>query len=147
MAYDSKGTVNKVILIGRLGQDPEVKYTPSGAAVATLSLATNTSYKDQDGKSQEQTEWHRVVVWRKQAEIVGQFTKKGHRLFVEGKLVTRSWNDKDGNKRFTTEVTADSIQLLESRGEREAVPHEATPMPTETDFSGPVPEEADDLPF
>ncbi len=147
MAYDSKGTINKVILIGRLGQDPEVKYTPSGAAVATLSLATNTSYKDQEGKMQEQTEWHRVVVWRKQAEVIGQYTKKGHRLYVEGKLATRSWNDKDGNKRYTTEVTADSIQLLESRGDREAPQHDAAPMPAETDFSGPVPEEADDLPF
>jgi len=147
MAYDSKGTLNKVMLIGRLGQDPEVKYTSSGAAVVTLSVATNTSYKDQEGKMQEQTEWNRVVAWRKQAELIGQFCKKGHRIFVEGKLVTRSWNDKDGNKRYSTEVQADAIQFLESRSDREPAGMEPPPAPTEADFSGPMPAEADDLPF
>jgi single-strand DNA-binding protein len=147
MAYDSKGTLNKVMLIGRLGQDPEVKYTPSGAAVVTLSVATNTSYKDQDGKMQEQTEWNRVVAWRKTAENIGQYCKKGHRIYVEGKLTTRSWNDKDGNKRYTTEITADSVQFLEGKSDREPIPQEPPPHPSEADFSGPTPAEADDLPF
>ncbi len=148
MAYDSKGTLNKVMLIGRLGQDPEVKYTPSGAAVVTLSVATNTSYKDQEGKMQEQTEWNRVVAWRKTAENIGQYCKKGHRIYVEGKLTTRSWNDKDGNKRYTTEITADSVQFLEGKSDREpAGPAEPPPHPAEADFSAPMPAEADDLPF
>jgi len=147
MAYDSKGTLNKVMLIGRLGQDPEVKSTPSGAAVATLSVAPNPSYKDQDGKRQAQTEWNRVVVWRKQAELVGQYCKKGHRIYVEGKLVTRSWNDKDGNKRYATEVQADSIQFLEAKGDREPVSHEPPPAVGEANFSEPLPADVDDLPF
>ena len=148
MAYDSKGTLNKVMLIGRLGQDPEVKYTPSGAAVVTLSVATNTSWKDQDGKQQEQTEWNRVVAWRKQAELIGQFCKKGHRIFIEGKLTTRSWTDKDGNKRYSTEVVVDAVHFLEAKAEREPVPHEPqAPPTTEVDFSGPMPAEPDDLPF
>ncbi len=148
MAFDSKGTLNKVMLIGRLGADPELKYTPSGAAVLTISIATNTSWKDQENKAQEKTEWHRVVAWRKLAETIGQYAKKGTRVYVEGKLLTRNWNDKDGVKHYTTEVQADHIQLLESRGERdtggEAV---EPPVPSEGDFSGPGPEEADDLPF
>ena len=83
MAFDSKGTLNKVMLIGRLGQDPELKYTPSGAAVLSFSIATNTSYKSQDGNSVENTEWHRIVAWRKTAEFVGQYAKKGTRVYVE----------------------------------------------------------------
>lgn len=116
MAYDSKGTVNKVILIGRLGQDPELKYTASGAAVLNLSIATNTSFKDKDGNSVDNTEWNRVVVWRKAAELVANMAKKGSRVYVEGKLQTRSWDDQNGNKRYTTEVQADQIQMLESAG-------------------------------
>ncbi len=145
MAYDSKGTVNKVILIGRLGQDPELKYTPSGAAVVTLSVATNTSYKGQDGNYVENTEWHRVVLWRKQAEAAAQYTKKGHRVYVEGKLTTRSWDDKDGIKRYTTEIQADSIQFLESRADSSSAP--PPPPPSETHVAEPSPEEGDDLPF
>ncbi len=148
MAFDSKGTLNKVMLIGRLGADPELKYTPSGAAVLTISIATNTSWKDQENKAQEKTEWHRVVAWRKLAETIGQYAKKGTRVYVEGKLVTRNWNDKDGVKHYTTEVQADHIQLLESRGERDAGGEAGEPpVPSEGDFSGPGPEEADDLPF
>jgi single-strand DNA-binding protein len=121
MAYDSKGTVNKVILIGRLGADPELKYTQANAAVLNLRLATNTSWKGQDGNLQESTEWHNVVVWRKTAEVVSKYTKKGSRIYVEGKLTTRSWDDKDGNKRYTTEVLADQIQLLDTRGDRDTL--------------------------
>ncbi|HOT95858.1 MAG TPA: single-stranded DNA-binding protein [bacterium] len=149
MAFDCKGTLNKVMLIGRLGADPELKYTPAGAAVLTLSLATNTSWKDQEGKAQEKTEWHRVVAWRKLAEVIGQYAKKGSRLYVEGKVVTRSWTDKDGTKRYTTEIQAESIQLLEGRGEREGAEMIETPLPTEADFNGQSQgsNSEDDLPF
>lgn len=151
MAFDSKGTLNKVMLIGRLGADPELKYTPAGAAVLTLSLATNTSWKDQEGRSQEKTEWHRVVAWRKLAEIIGQYAKKGSRIYVEGKVMTRSWTDKDGAKRYTTEIQAESIQLLDSRGEREEAAPMEPPVPGEADFNGqahgPEGEVNDDLPF
>ena len=99
MAFDSKGTVNKVILVGRLGQDPELKYTASGTAVLNLSIATNTSYKDRDGNYVENTEWNRVVVWRKTAEAIANMAKKGRRVYVEGRLQTRAWDDQNGNKR------------------------------------------------
>jgi single-strand DNA-binding protein len=149
MAFDSKGTLNKVMLIGRLGADPDLKYTPAGAAVLTLSLATNTSWKDQEGKAQEKTEWHRVIAWRKLAEIIGQYAKKGTRVYVEGKVMTRSWTDKDGTKRYTTEIQAESIQLLDSRGEREGSEPVETPAPSEADFNGQGqgPDVSDDLPF
>ena len=114
MSYDSKGTLNKVILIGRLGQDPELKYTPSNTPICTLSLATNTSRKDQSGNVTDQTEWHRIIVWRKLAEIISKYAKKGSRVYVEGRLTTRSWDDKDGNKRYSTEVVASSIILLDN---------------------------------
>jgi single-strand DNA-binding protein len=148
MAFDSKGTLNKVMLIGRLGQDPELKYTPSGAAALTLSVATNTSWKSQDGNQQERTEWHRVIAWRKLAEIISQYAKKGTRVYVEGKLQTRSWDDKDGNKRYTTEIQADQIQMLESRGERPDGGDSAPSPPPEADFAEPSADDAeDDLPF
>lgn len=147
MAFDSKGTVNKVILIGRLGQDPELKYTPSGAAVLTLSVATNTSYKGQDGNNVEQTEWNRVVAWRKLAEIISQYAKKGTRVYVEGKLTTRSWDDQNGVKRYTTEVVADHIQMLESKGESGGGAAPTPPPPADTHVAEPSPEEGDDLPF
>jgi single-strand DNA-binding protein len=149
MAFDSKGTLNKVMLIGRLGADPELKYTPAGAAVLTLSLATNTSFKDNEGKNQEKTEWHRVVAWRKLAEIISQYAKKGSRIYVEGKVMTRSWTDKDGAKRYSTEIQAESIQLLDGRGEREGIEPMEAPMPGEADFGGGSQETADsdDLPF
>ena len=146
MAFDSKGTLNKVMLIGRLGQDPELKYTPSGAAVLTISLATDATSRTPDGQTREFTEWHRVVLWRKQAEVVAQYTHKGSRLYVEGKLVTRSWDDKDGIKRYTTEIQAENIQFLEGKGEAKAAPPEAPPPP-EREFHEPTQEEADDLPF
>ncbi len=144
MAYDSKGTVNKVILIGRLGQDPELKYTTSGAAFVNLSLATNTSYKGQDGNYVENTEWHRIVAWRKLAEMLAQYSKKGTRLYVEGKLTTRSWDDQNGQKRYMTEVTADNAQLLEGRDSSASAP---SSPPEESHVAEPSPEEGDDLPF
>jgi len=114
MSFDAKGTINKVMLIGRIGQDPEVKFTQSGVATCNISVATNTNYKGQDGKIVESTEWHRVVLWRQQAENAGKYLKKGSRVYVEGKLQTRNW-EKDGTKHYTTEIVADSLQFLDSR--------------------------------
>ena len=109
--------VNKVILIGNLGSDPEVKYTPNGAPVANFSLATNESWNDKDGQRQERTEWHRLVLWSKLAEIAQQYLKKGAKIYVEGKLQTRSWDDQSGQKRYMTEVVVNDMQMLDSRGE------------------------------
>lgn len=105
-------SVNKVILLGRLGQDPELKYTPGGSPVCNFSLATTESWTDKSGQKQEKTEWHRVVVWGKLAELCKQYLAKGRQVFVEGSLQTRSWDDKDGQKRYTTEINARSIQFL-----------------------------------
>lgn len=106
-------SVNKVILLGRLGQDPELKYTPGGAAVCTLSLATSESWSDKNsGQKQERTEWHRVVVWGKLAELCNQYLAKGRQAYVEGRLQTRAWDDKDGNKRYTTEINASTVQFI-----------------------------------
>lgn len=114
--------VNKVILIGNLGQDPEVKYMPSGNAVANLSLATDESYKDrQTGQMVPKTEWHRVVLFGKVAEVAGQYLKKGGKIYIEGKLQTRKWQDKSGQDRYTTEIVVDingTMQMLDSRGDQ-----------------------------
>ena len=142
----AKGTVNKVILIGRLGADPDVRTTPAGQSVATLSVATNEAWKDQDGNSQERTDWHRVVLWRRQAEIAGEYLKKGNRVYIEGRLQTRSWDDKDGVKRWTTEVIGQNMQLLESRQDAgSAASAEPPPLP-EQDLPNSSGSE-DDLPF
>lgn len=109
--------INKVILIGNLGNDPEVRYTPSGTAVANVTIATNESWKDRNtGERQERTEWHRVVFFSRLAEIVEQYLKKGSKVFVEGRLQTRSW-EQDGVKRYTTEIIANDMQMLDSRGD------------------------------
>lgn len=106
-------SVNKVILLGRLGQDPELKYTPSGAAVCNFSLATSETWNDKNsGQKQERTEWHRVIVWGKLAELCNQYLAKGRQAFVEGRLQTRSWDDKDGQKRYTTEINATTVQFI-----------------------------------
>ena len=109
--------INKVILIGNLGADPEVRYLPNGNPVATLSLATSESWKDkQTGERQERTEWHRVVCFNKLGEIVGEYTKKGSKVYVEGSLKTRKWQDQQGVERYTTEIMANDIQMLDSKG-------------------------------
>jgi single-strand DNA-binding protein len=111
-------SVNKVILLGNLGKDPEVKYTPSGTPVAKLALATNERYKDKDGQWQDRTEWHNIVLWQRMAEIAGEYLKKGSKVYIEGKLQTRSWEDKQTNqKRYMTEVVANDLVLLGGRGE------------------------------
>lgn len=111
------GGVNKVILIGRLGADPEVRYMPNGNAVASVSIATSESWKDKNtGEAHERTEWHRVVFFRRLAEIVGQYLRKGSQVYVDGRLQTRKWQGQDGQDRYTTEIIADNMQMLDSRG-------------------------------
>ncbi len=105
-------SVNKVILVGRLGQNPEVKYTPAGAPVANFSVATSESWTDKSGQKQEKTEWHRIVVWGKLAELCGQYLSKGRQAYIEGRLQTRQWQDKDGQTKYTTEVLAQTVQFL-----------------------------------
>jgi single-strand DNA-binding protein len=110
------GSVNKVILVGNLGRDSELRYTPGGAAVATLNMATTEVWNDKQGQKQEKTEWHRIIVWGKQAESLQEYLTKGKQIYVEGRLQTRQWDDKDGNKRYTTEIKADRITLLGGGG-------------------------------
>ena len=105
-------SVNKVILLGRLGQNPEIRYTPGGAAVANFSIATNEAWQDKNGQKQERTEWHRIVVWGKLAELCSQYLTKGRQAYIEGSLQTRQWQDKDGQTRYTTEVKAQTVQFI-----------------------------------
>lgn len=107
--------VNKVILVGNLGADPEMRYTASGTAVATLSVATNRRWKDRDGNMQDETEWHRVVVWAQAAEFCGNYLKSGSKIYVEGRISSREWEDQQGNKKYTTEIIANQIQNLSPR--------------------------------
>lgn len=108
--------INKVILIGNLGADPELRYTASGTAVATLSLATSRRWKDRDGNQQDETEWHRVIVWAQSAEFCGNYLSKGSKIYVEGRLQTRKWQDQNGNDKYTTEIIANTVQNLTPRG-------------------------------
>lgn len=109
--------INKVILVGNLGQDPELRYTGNGTAVCNLRLATNEAYKDQNNEWVDKTEWHSVVAWARLAEICGEYLKKGSQVYIEGSLQTRTWEDRDGNTRYTTEVKAREMMILGSRGE------------------------------
>lgn len=141
--------VNKVILVGRLGQDPETKYMPSGDCVCNFSLATSESWKDkQSGENVEKTEWHRVVMFRRLAEIAGEYLRKGSQVYIEGKLKTRKWQDRDGNDRYTTEIEAREMQMLDSRGSSSGA---AAPAPLQTQGNAAVaPVDAppeDDIPF
>ena len=108
-------SVNKVILIGNLGRDPETRYMPDGAAITNISVATTDTWKDKQGEKQERTEWHRVAFFGRLAEIAGEYLKKGSQVYVEGRLQTRKWQDKDGNDKYTTEIVADRMQMLGSR--------------------------------
>jgi single-strand DNA-binding protein len=108
-------SVNKVILIGNLGKDPDVRYMPSGDAITNITLATTDTWKDKNGEKQERTEWHRVAFFGKLAEIAGEYLKKGSQIYVEGRLQTRKWQDKDGQDRYTTEIVADRMQMLGGR--------------------------------
>ena len=140
-------SLNKVILIGRLGKKPEIKYVSENLPVAKFSLATSESYTDKEGKKVENTEWHNIVAWRKLAEIADKYLDKGKQVYVEGKIKTRSYDDKDGNKKYITEIVADNFILL---GSKEGTP--ATHVAPEMNGDSvtpeiPVSEEADDLPF
>ncbi|MBS1986186.1 MAG: single-stranded DNA-binding protein [Bdellovibrionales bacterium] len=108
--------INKVIIIGNLGKDPELRHTPQGQAVATFSVATSESWNDKTGQKQERTEWHRIVVWGKQAELCSKYLSKGRKAYIEGRLQTRAWDDKEGQKRYTTEIVANTVQFLDSAG-------------------------------
>ncbi|MCV2886261.1 single-stranded DNA-binding protein [Aestuariibacter sp. AA17] len=112
--------VNKVILVGNLGQDPEVRYMPNGNAVANLTLATSESWKDQQGQLQERTEWHRLTMYRRLAEVAGEYLRKGSQIYVEGKLQTRKWQDQQGQDRYTTEIIVDQMQMLGGRGNEQS---------------------------
>ena len=144
------GSVNRVILVGRLGKDPEIKYTASGMALAKFSVATDEVRKDAQGNRQESTEWHNLVFWGKQAEIAGEYLKKGSLVYVEGKLRTRSWEDSQGGgKRYATEVVGDRFQILSSKsdssGSQESVRSSSVQAtPAEPDAESPTEE---DLPF
>ena len=142
-------SVNKVILIGHLGADPEVRYTSGGTAVANMRLATSETYTDkQTGDRVEKTEWHRVVAWAKLAEIVGQYMKKGRQLYVEGSLQTRQWEDKEGSTRYTTEIRADQIVMLGGRGDSSGGGPSSGPNDTEyAPVGGGGGGSDDDLPF
>ena len=138
----AKGTVNKAILIGRLGADPELRYTPSGAAVVNFNIATDESWTDASGVKQERTEWHRIVAWRKLAEICGEYLKKGSRVYIEGQLQTRSWEGQDGVKRYSTEIVARNMQMLDTKGAEVQ-----SPIVEEPPASSDVVEGEEDLPF
>ncbi len=129
--------VNKVILIGNLGRDPELRSTPNGQAVATFSLATNRKWRDRDGNKQEQTEWHNIVCWGRQAEVAGQYLSKGRQIYVEGRLQTRSWDDKQsGEKKYRTEVICDNFQMLGQRGDMDGGRGGSAPPPYEPPGGG-----------
>lgn len=138
--------VNKVILIGNLGKDPDLRYTPGGQPVATFSLATSEKWRDKDGVMQDRTEWHNIVVWGKPAEMAKEYLSKGRQVYIEGRIQTRNWDDKDGNKRYTTEIVALRIQFLGSKGGAEkegTTTGAAAGAPPVNDIGA----EDDDLPF
>ncbi len=153
------GSVNKVILIGNLGADPELKYTPSNRPVCNLSIATNEVFKDKSGARQERTEWHRVTVWSEQAENCAKYLAKGRMAYIEGRLQTRSWDDKEGKKRYSTEIVADRVVFLGGGGPGEGGARrpggaggktwgeESGPAPTEPTEAGGPPPGDDDIPF
>jgi len=141
-------SVNKVILVGNLGKDPEVRFTNSGSAVARLSLATSEVWNDRDGNRQERTEWHNVVVWGKQGEHCGQYLAKGRQVYVEGSIRTRSYDDKSGTKRYVTEVVAQRVQFLGGGGgTRLAQQAESAPVDEAQSGGGQPPIDDDDVPF
>ena len=144
-------SLNKVILIGNLGADPELRYTPSGRAVVNFRMATTRQWNTQDGERREETEWHRIVAFSKLAEICGQYLKKGAPVYVEGRLQTRSWEDQNGMKRYTTEIVANEMQMLSARQQNEPAsdvpPGGIGSTAPEAPPSAPASEADDDLPF
>lgn len=138
--------INKVILVGNVGKDPEVRHLDSGVAVTTFTLATSESYKGKDGQKVTNTEWHNIVLWRGLAEVAEKYVKKGNPLYIEGKIRSRSWDDKDGIKRYTTEIIADNMQMLGSKQGNEAATSSAPENSKAVDIEN-IPAEEDDLPF
>lgn len=145
-------SVNKVILVGRLGKDPEVKATGSGTSVCNFSLATSENYTTRDGQRQEKTEWHNIVVWGKLADVCGKHLAKGRQVYVEGKLATRKWEDKQGQTRYTTEIVANTVQFLGSAGAERSMGAGASAGSGHDDYAqdfGPEPsfDTSDEIPF
>ncbi len=148
----AKGSVNKVILVGNLGKDPEVRFTPNGLAVANITIATTEVWKDKaSGENQERTEWHRVAMYNRLAEITGEYLRKGSKVFIEGRLQTRKWQDKTtGQDRYTTEIIADTLEMLGGKAGGGAAGGDmpaATGKSTETSSAEPVDSFDDDIPF
>ena len=155
------GGLNKVLLMGNLGRDPEVRFTTGGTSVANFSIATNESWKDKNGQLQEKTEWHRIVVWGKLAELCGEYLKKGRQAFIEGRLQTREWTDKEGKKNYSTEIVAHNVQFIGGRPEGAgasassaatsngsgAAPANFGPPPPQEDQQPPPGVGGDDIPF
>ena len=140
--------VNKAILIGNLGKDPELRYTPNGQAVASFSLATGEKWRDKDGVMQDKTEWHNIVVWGRQAEIAKEYLAKGRPVYIEGRIQNRSYDDKDGNKRYISEIVVQRMQFLGSRDQAAAgTPSGGGETPPEPPPAGDLASEDDDLPF
>lgn len=135
--------VNKVILVGNLGADPEIRYTPGGMAVANFRLATSETRANKDGQKETRTEWHRVVAFGKLAEICGEYLSKGKQVYIEGKIQTRSWEDKDGNKKYTTEIVANIMQMLGTRGSESGAGASASDISADEI----PPSDIDDVPF
>jgi single-strand DNA-binding protein len=141
-------SLNKVFVMGNLGSDPEVKMTPSGQAVANFSVATNESWKDQSGNRQERTEWHRIVVWGRQAEHCGLYLSKGRTVFIEGRIQTRQWEDQNGQKRYMTELVANNVQFMGGGGQGQGPGADNAPLPEPTGRdAAPTPIADDDVPF
>jgi single-strand DNA-binding protein len=137
--------VNKAIIIGRLGRDPEVRYTPDGTAIANFSVATSEEWKDKaSGEKRERTEWHRIVAFRRLGEICGEYLSKGRQVYIEGRIQTRDWEDKDGNKRYTTEIVASQMQML---GSRDAMDGQRTSPASDYQNTPDVASQDDDIPF
>jgi single-strand DNA-binding protein len=145
LCYGHRTVVNKVILVGNLGKDPEVRFTPNGRALAKFPVATSEKWTDQDGNKQERTEWHNIVVWGKQAETCGQYLAKGRQVFIEGSIRSRQYDDKDGNKRYITEIVARDVRFLGGGGGSRSAPEPVSVPPGED--AGPGGGDEDDIPF
>ena len=140
-------SVNKVILIGNLGKDPEVRYTPNGRAVARFPIATSETWTDADSNRQERTEWHNIIVWGKQGETCGQYLAKGRQVFIEGSIRSRSFDDKNGNKRYVTEIVAQRVRFLGGGGGTRVAPEAEADVSAESTPGGQPPPFDDDVPF
>jgi single-strand DNA-binding protein len=135
--------VNKVILIGRLGKDPEIRYTPGGTAVANFTMATSEQWTNKDGQKQEKTEWHRIEAWKRLGEICGEYLRKGSQVYIEGRLQTDTWEDRDGKKRYTTKIVASAMQMLGPASKEGRMESSGDNIPSEEPISVPD----DDIPF